>query len=209
MVELEISDRGARKDIAGSHDCGHKGPQRRPRSRMVCVRKPRSCSRWAGAKPWGGLCQVLDGIFPSPPEHSPPSSAMLPALGHWPVQTASRASLILGRQQNVVLASPQVLPVTGWTLSPWNPHVEALTHKATVLGDRALKYITNVQWVHKGPNPAGLVSLEEEEMREIALRLYTCPQRRGHVKTERRWLSVSQEEGLTEANPDSTWILDF
>lgn len=60
----------------------------------------------------GGLCQVLDGIFRSAPEHSPPSSAALPALGHWPVQIATRTSLILGRQQNVVLASPQVLPVT-------------------------------------------------------------------------------------------------
>ena len=131
-----------------------------------------------------GLCQVLDGIFPSPPEHSPPSSTPLPLLGHWPVRTTAKASLILGRWQNVVLASPQVPPVMDWTLSAQNPYVEALTPKVPVFGDRALKYIIKVHWVHKGSNLTGWVSLEEEETPEISLPLFMCSQRKGQVRTQ-------------------------
>lgn len=110
MVELERSDREARKGIAGSHDCEHKGTETQEQN-GVC-KKTKELLDGGRSPAVGGLCQVLDGIFPSPPEHSPPFSAALPALGHWPVRIASRTSLVLGRQQNAVLASLQVLPVT-------------------------------------------------------------------------------------------------
>ena len=91
MVELERSDREARKGIAVSHDCGHKGMETQEQDR-VCKKTSVELLDGGRSPAMGGLCQVLDGIFPSPPEHSPPSSAALPGLGHWPVRTASRTS---------------------------------------------------------------------------------------------------------------------
>ena len=37
-----------------------------------------------------------------------------------------------------------------WIVSPQNSHVEDLTFKVTVFGDRAFKEMIKVKWDHKG-----------------------------------------------------------
>lgn len=76
MVELERSDREARKGIAGSHDCGHKGTETQEQN-GVCKNTKELLD--GGRSPAvGGLCPVLDGIFPSP--QSTPHLSLLHSL---------------------------------------------------------------------------------------------------------------------------------
>lgn len=84
----------------------------RPRSRTECVRKPLlSCSMEAGAQPWGAFvkCLMASSLHPQSTPHPPLLRSLAWVTGLYGLHPEP---LILGIQQNVVLASPQVLPVT-------------------------------------------------------------------------------------------------